>query len=123
MLVSAEYAAHLYTIVGAAWPLLQHAYRKKHKLPSLMTPQQISDKIAEYDAAFVAYRAFGLANVNAASLYHDYYLCLGTTCNGGFSPPACDMQPGSYDGKNAYGIGYTVDQLRNSTLGAEKGGH
>jgi hypothetical protein len=115
MLVSAEYSAHLYTIVAAAWPLLQHAYRLAHSMPPIMKPAEVAAQIEVYDGAFGAYRAFGLGNVHAPSLYHDYYLCLGTTCNGGFNPPASDMQQGSYNGKNAYGVGHTVDQLRNSS--------
>merc|ERR1711862_1006617 len=55
-----------------------------------------------YDAAWVAYRAFGLAEPYAPSLYHDYYLCLGTQCTGALDPsPRPD------------GIGNTVDAYRN----------
>ena len=112
MSVSAEYAAHLYSIVAAAWPLLQHAYRQAHGISPLLNPLQLAAQIHTYDAAFGAYRSFGLANVDAASLYHDYYLCLGTSCNNGFTPLVEDMQRYSIQGKDAYGIGYTIDQLR-----------
>eukprot|EP01047_Picozoa_sp_COSAG01_P060032 COSAG01_NODE_7297_length_3262_cov_8.165033_3_plen_92_part_00 len=38
---------------------------------------ELGAAIGSYDAAWAAYRAFGLAEVYAASLYHPYYLCLG----------------------------------------------
>jgi hypothetical protein len=79
-----------------------------------MNSSALAAAIDHYDAAFLAYRAFGLANVHAASLYHPYYLCLGTTCSGAFDPPPCDLQPGSIHGKNMFGIGHTVDGLRET---------
>jgi hypothetical protein len=108
---SAEYAVHLYEVVGAGWPLLQHAYRLAHGPPSTMNASALAAGIQKYDAAIGAYRAFGLANVRAASLYHPYYLCLGTTCSGAFDPPPCDMGP-SQSGKNRFGLAHTVDSLR-----------
>ena len=65
--------------------------------------------IADYDAAFAAYRAFGLADVFAPSLYHPYYLCLGTQCNCALDPPANETG----DGHN--GVGATIDSLRANT--------
>ena len=49
----------------------------------------------------------GLAEVYAPSLYHPYYLCLGTQCNCAFDPPAEDLK-NSLSG----GIGAAVDALR-----------
>ena len=74
-------------------------------------PQSICD----YDAAWRAYRAFGLANVFAPSLYHDYYFCIGDSCNGSF-------EPGNATGDNGEGIGALVDSLRTGVTcgGANK---
>ena len=68
--------------------------------------------LESYDAAWAAYRAFGFSCFQAASLYHPYYLCLGTSCNGAFDPPDTDMQRGDIHGLNAYGIGHSIDALR-----------
>ena len=46
----------------------------------------------------------------APSLYHPYYLCLGTQCNCAFNPPAADLK-GNLHG----GIGAAVDALRNAS--------
>lgn len=113
--VSASYASYLYTIVYQAWKLLQYAYRRANGMNPSMTTAELATTITAYDGAWGAYRAFGLAEVFAPSLYHPYYLCLGTTCNGAFNPPSSDQQPSSLDGKDAYGIGHTVDALRNIT--------
>jgi hypothetical protein len=112
--VSSLYAVHLYTIVEAGWKLLQYAYRQSHKLEPAFpftTPAELADGIVKYDAAFSAYRAYGLAEVYAPSLYHPYYLCLGTTCNSAFDPPAAD-QGINMHGVDSYGMGHTVDSLR-----------
>ena len=109
---SAAYAKYLYAIIASSWPLLRQAYAKKEKLPLPMSLDQVNDALKLYDARWSAYRAFGLATTHAASLYHDYYLCLGTTCNGAFDPPDADMQSGSIQGKNAYGLGNSIDGLR-----------
>jgi hypothetical protein len=109
---SVEYASRLYDIIAAAWPVLRQAFCVKKNLTLPMRPPQLEAALARYDAAWSAFRAFGLANTHAASLYHPYYLCLGTTCNGGFDPPPADMQAGSIYGKNSFGIGHTVDSLR-----------
>ena len=60
--------------------------------------------------AWAGYRAFGLAEVYAPSLYHPYYLCLGTHCNCAFDPPPADLK-GNLHG----GIGAAVDALRNAS--------
>eukprot|EP00051_Salpingoeca_urceolata_P017174 m.232240 g.232240 ORF g.232240 m.232240 type:complete len:149 (+) comp18882_c0_seq6:91-537(+) len=54
----------------------------------------------------MAYQAYGLSELYAPSLYHPYYLCLGTQCNCGVSPPA---------GQAPDGIGATVDSFRSTT--------
>ena len=64
----------------------------------------LDEAIHDYDAAWEAYRAYGLANVFAPSLYHDYYFCLGTNCSGDFDP----ADPG--DGGS--GVGKCIDGLR-----------
>jgi hypothetical protein len=100
---------------------------------------ELGAAIGSYDAAWAAYRAFGLAEVYAASLYHPYYLCLGarqhpslrsptagplsarrltklcvgvagTHCNCAFDPPASDLQNTLHAG-----VGAAVDRLRNLT--------
>ena len=52
----------------------------------------------------------GLAESYAPSLYHPYYLCLGTHCNCAFDPPDADLK-NSLSG----GIGAAVDALRKYT--------
>lgn len=55
--VSALYAVHLYKVVAAGWILLEHAYRQTHSLkPDLLTPAELTEAIATYDAATGAYR-------------------------------------------------------------------
>lgn len=63
----------------------------------------LTQAVADYDVRKQAYRSFGLIEPYAASLYHDYYLCLGDGCNCAFSPPA---------GAAPAGIGATVDKYR-----------
>ena len=110
---SFQYATHLYGIVYRSWPLLHQAYCKKNNFSLPMRHNAtIKKALDRYDSAWSAYRAFGLANKHAASLYHPYYLCLGTTCNGAFDPPDHDMQHGSINGLNAYGLGHSIDSVR-----------
>ena len=112
---SCEYAKLLYGIIDTSWPLLRQAYCMQHNYPLPMKSNvTIEQALNRYDAAWSAYRAFGLANKYAASLYHPYYLCLGTTCNGAFDPPDTDMQSGSINGRNAYGLGQSIDSVRLS---------
>ena len=111
---SIDYAKYLYSIISSAWPLLRQAYALDKKLPLPMTIEEVRAGLAIYDSAWAAFRAFGLGTTQAASLYHPYYLCLGTTCNGAFDPPSSDMQRGSIQGKNAYGLGATIDALRTT---------
>ena len=85
---------------------------KAHGPPPVQNASTLTSLIGAYDAALGAYRAFGIANVQAASLYHPYYLCLGTSCSGAFEPPACEMGPTFAGGKTHWGIGHTVDGLR-----------
>eukprot|EP00038_Savillea_parva_P017329 m.19844 g.19844 ORF g.19844 m.19844 type:complete len:597 (+) comp3731_c0_seq1:39-1829(+) len=101
---SVRYGQYLYTIVEAAWVVMQQGFRKGAHMPWNATT--LANAINDYDAAYAEYRAFGLAEVYAASLYHPYYLCLGTACNCAFDPP-----PGAAPD----GIGATVDSLRNAT--------
>ena len=84
-----------------------HGYRKQHGMA--YDAVALAAAIADYDAAFAAYRAFGLADVFAPSLYHPYYLCLGTQCNCALDPPANETG----DGHN--GVGATIDSLRANT--------
>lgn len=102
---SLRYGQHLFTVIDAAWRVMAQGYRKDHGLQ--WNAGLLKQAIADYDSAFGAYRAFGLSEEYAPSLYHDYYLCLGTQCNGAFDPnPRPD------------GIGNTVDKYR-STPAAE----
>ena len=98
-----RYAVHLYTIIEVAWPLLYQSYAAANHLPLLLSPTELTNALEKYDGAWSAYRAFGLANIFSASLYHPYYLCLGDFCNASFDPPA---------GQTPDGIGSTVDALR-----------
>jgi hypothetical protein len=102
---SIRYGVHLYTIVEAGWIVMQQGYRKLHSMPWDATA--LAAAISDYDAAYAEYRAFGLAEIYAASLYHPYYLCLGTSCNCAFDPA-----PGTVPD----GIGATVDQFRNTSV-------
>ena len=77
--------------------------------PSL-NKTELASAILAYDAAWAAYRAYGLAEFYAPSLYHPYYLCLGIQCNCAFDPPAADLE-----NSLAGGIGAAVDKLRNIT--------
>lgn len=118
---SCEYAKLLYNIVKVSWPLLHQAYNVAHnKTLPMRHNATVVAALESYDAAWAAYRAFGLSCFQAASLYHPYYLCLGTTCNGAFDPPDMDMQRSSIDGLNAYGIGHSIDGLRNMTFGSAR---
>jgi hypothetical protein len=103
---SVRYGMHLYTVVENAWVVMQQGYRKDANMPWNATV--LSAAISAYDAAYAGYRAFGLAEVHAASLYHPYYLCLGTSCNCAFDPP---------NGSVPDGIGATVDRFRNVSTG------
>lgn len=105
---SLEYGWRLFSIVEAGWRVMIQGYRKTHN--KSYSESELRQAITDYDSHFGAYRAFGLANQYAASLYHPYYLCLGTSCTGAFDPPA-----GSAPG----GIGATVDSFRNSTAPPE----
>jgi len=109
---SFNYGKLLYSIINTSWPLLHQAYCMKHNLTLPMTNVSLVQALDRYDSAWAAYRAFGLANKHAASLYHPYYLCLGTTCNSAFDPPDVDMQSGSIEGRDAYGLGHTIDLIR-----------
>eukprot|EP00041_Stephanoeca_diplocostata_P028099 m.786342 g.786342 ORF g.786342 m.786342 type:complete len:87 (-) comp23305_c1_seq31:1818-2078(-) len=76
-------------LLGVIDFLCMQGYRKNAGMNYNATA--LANAITEYDAATSAYRAFGLSNVFAASLYHPYYLCLGTSCNCAFDPPAGAM--------------------------------
>ena len=76
-------------------------------VPPRFDPKALASAIADYDNAWAAYRAFGLSHVFAPSLYHDYYLCLGTSCNCAFDPQD--------SGDDGAGIGVTIDRLRNTS--------
>lgn len=117
--VSTLYGSHLYSIVAAGWKLIAETYRQKHNMPPLLSPECLRAAVEAYDGAFAAYRAFGLSEPMAASLYHPYHLCLGTTCNNAFEPPETDMQEGSWNGKNSQGMGHAVDGLRIQALQSE----
>ena len=69
------------------------------------------DRLLGVTAAWAAYRAYGLAEFYAPSLYHPYYLCLGTHCNCAFDPPAQDFTASG--GIGSAGVGAAVDALRN----------
>jgi len=98
---SIRYGQHLFGIIDAAWRVMAEGYRKDNGVQwSSIALQQA---IADYDSAFFAYRAYGLAEPYAPSLYHDYYLCLGTDCTGALDPsPHPD------------GIGNTVNRYRST---------
>ena len=100
-----RYGALHYAVVDAAWRAMGQGYKQQHRIASF-DAAALAAAIVDYDAAFAAYRAFGLADVFAPSLYHPYYLCLGTQCNCALDPPA--NQTGDKD----YGIGATIDGLR-----------
>jgi len=74
--VSADYAVHLYKIVAAGWPLLHYAYRREKKISPSLSAAKLKAQILAYDAAFAGYRAYGLSEVYAPSLYHPYELLL-----------------------------------------------
>eukprot|EP00051_Salpingoeca_urceolata_P017172 m.232290 g.232290 ORF g.232290 m.232290 type:complete len:727 (+) comp18882_c0_seq12:64-2244(+) len=101
---SVMYGVHLYSVIDAAWRVMVQGYRKTHNLSYNAT--ELLQAIADYDARMMAYQAYGLSELYAPSLYHPYYLCLGTQCNCGVSPPA---------GQAPDGIGATVDSFRSTT--------
>ena len=121
---SVQYGAYLFAIVDAAWRIMAQGYlsgttgatvdgadRAELAPPSCgpntrFNQTELTAAICTYDAAQLAYRAFGLANVFAASLYHDYYLCLGDDCNGSFEPGNA--------GDGGRGIGALVNSLRTT---------
>ena len=89
-----DYGVHLYRIVEASWRAMAQGYLKERRWSRLggvappttipFDPKALAEAIADYNAAWAGYPAFGLANVFAPSLYHPYYLCLGTSCNCAF---------------------------------------
>jgi len=98
---SIRYGQHLFGVIDAAWRVMAEGYRKDHGLQ--WSSAALQQAIADYDTAFVAYHALSLAEPYAPSLYHDYYLCLGTQCTGALDPsPRPD------------GIGNTVDKYRGT---------
>ena len=101
---------YLYEVIYAAWRVMAQgaAYTNRAKDPAAFNKTELADGILAYDAAWAAYRAYGLAEFYAPSLYHPYYLCLGIQCNCAFDPPAADLK-NSLSG----GIGAAVDALRN----------
>ena len=113
---SVSYGAYLFAIVDAAWRVMAQGFLKGagNAAPPSCGPNTVFNQteltaaICDYDAAQMAYRAFGLANVFAASLYHDYYFCLGDDCNGSFEPGAGKA------GDSGKGIGALVDSLRST---------
>jgi hypothetical protein len=110
--VSTEYGTHLWSVVAAGWKLMGQTYRQDRDMPDLVNGTCLHGALREYDAAWAAYRAFGLAEIYAASLYHPYFLCLGTGCNSAFDPPEVDLQDARIDGKNARGMADSVSRLR-----------
>eukprot|EP01065_Artemidia_motanka_P005920 TRINITY_DN12878_c0_g1_i1.p1 TRINITY_DN12878_c0_g1~~TRINITY_DN12878_c0_g1_i1.p1 ORF type:complete len:588 (+),score=184.61 TRINITY_DN12878_c0_g1_i1:65-1765(+) len=98
---SVQYGTRFFEILDASWRVLAQGYRKDRKMQ--YDAAALAAAIADYDSAFGAYRAFGLVNGFAPSLYHPYYLCLGTDCTGAFDPP-----PGAAPA----GIGASVDKYR-----------
>jgi hypothetical protein len=48
-----------------------YGYRLTHHLPQSIADLQ--EAISDYDTAWNTYRAFGLTEFYAPSLYHDYY--------------------------------------------------
>lgn len=104
-----RYGARHYALVDAAWRAMGHGYRKVHNMS--YDAAALSAAVRDYDAALAAYRAFGLADVFAPSLYHPYYLCLGTACNCAFDP--------SDAGDGGDGVGATIDALRTAPADLE----
>jgi hypothetical protein len=100
---SVEYGVKLYAIIVPAWRVMVQGALYQ-KADSSFNKTELAGAIEAYDSAWAAYRAFGLAEFYAPSLYHPYYLCLGTQCNCAFDPPASDVHGG---------IGAAVDALRN----------
>lgn len=96
---SIRYGLHLYSVVEAAWRVMALGYRKQNNMT--FDAAALQRAVAEYDSRWAGYQAFGLSEVYAASLYHDYYLCLGNDCDNAFVS----------DGKDP-GIGATVDAFR-----------
>jgi len=86
-----EYGLRLYTVIEAGWKVMVWGYLKLHGHEFNATA--LNQTIADYYSHFGAYKAFGLANRYAASLYHDYYLCLGTFCTGAFDPSDTHSAP------------------------------
>ena len=104
---SVQYGVLLYSIIVPAWRVMaQGVLHLKHD-PSF-NKTELGAAISAYDAAWAAYRAYGLAEFYAPSLYHPYYLCLGTHCNCAFDPPKSDLTNSLHGG-----IGAAVDALRN----------
>ena len=106
---SVQYGVHLYGIIVQAWRVMAQGVLHQMADPAF-NKTALGDAILGYDAAWAGYRAFGLAEVYAPSLYHPYYLCLGTHCNCAFDPPPADLK-----GDLHAGIGAAVDALRNAS--------
>ena len=104
---SIEYGVRLYSIMLQAWRIMAQGALHQNADPTF-NKTDLREAIVGYDAAWSGYKAFGLAEVYAPSLYHPYYLCLGTACNCAFDPPAADLQ-----NSLGSGIGAAVDALRN----------
>jgi hypothetical protein len=102
-----EYGQRLYGIIEAGWSSMVLGYAKIHGLPFDATA--LNTSLEAYDARWAGYRAFGLTNRYAASLYHDYYLCLGTECSGAFSPLPGAAAPS--------GIGSSISKIRAAKPG------
>eukprot|EP00040_Diaphanoeca_grandis_P024403 m.134036 g.134036 ORF g.134036 m.134036 type:complete len:573 (+) comp29715_c0_seq1:24-1742(+) len=96
---SIQYGLGLYTIVEAGWRGMAIGYRKNNKMS--FSQANLTQAIADYDNAWGAYKAFGISELYAASLYHDYYLCLGDDCDNAFVS----------DGKDP-GMGDSINSLR-----------
>ena len=61
----------LYSIIYEAWTVMaQGAQHSKPASGSHFNATELGEAILAYDAAWAAYRAFGLAEVYAPSLYH-----------------------------------------------------
>eukprot|EP01048_Picozoa_sp_COSAG05_P010484 COSAG05_NODE_926_length_6575_cov_6.025324_4_plen_294_part_00 len=104
---SIQYGVLLYSIILPAWRVMaQGALHSTHNPGFNKT--ELAAAITDYDAAWAAYRAYGLSEFYAPSLYHPYYLCLGTHCNCAFDPPKADLTNNLHGG-----VGAAVDALRN----------
>jgi hypothetical protein len=101
-----RYGALLYEVIDAAWRAMGVGFKKSHNMS--FDPGALNAAIVDYDAAFTAYRAYGLSDVFAPSLYHPYYLCLGTKCSCAFDPIDA--------GDSGHGIGATIDALRGDSV-------